>query len=381
MTGTASDPDDFRPAELLAGRLKARIRAEGPLSVASFMAEALFDPMAGFYATRDPLGADKDFITAPEISQMFGELTGLWAAEGWSLAGAPDPVRLIELGPGTGRMMSDMLRAARVLPGFVEAAEIVLVEASPALKMVQARTLAAALAPVRWVRRIEDAPAGPSLIVSNEFLDCLPIRQAVRHGGVWRERVVGLDPADPDRFVFGLGPALSAADLAELPDVLREAGEGALAELRPGDAPLVEAVAARLHAAPGYALFIDYGADRPELGDTLQALGAHRKVDPLDAPGTADLTAWAAFDRLGRLAQEAGLDVYGPMEQGAFLTGLGIEQRAAMLANGRSTEDRGRIARQLERLISPREMGCLFKAMAFSSPGLPPPPGLEPFPG
>ena len=128
-------------------------------------------------------------------------------------------------------------------------------------------------------------------------------------------------------------------------------------------------------------MFIDYGADRPELGDTLQALRAHRKVDPLDAPGTADLTAWAAFDRLGRLAQEAGLDVYGPMEQGAFLTGLGIEQRAAMLANGRSTEDRGRIARQLERLISPREMGCLFKAMAFSSPALPPPPGLEPFPG
>ncbi|MFW6299565.1 MAG: class I SAM-dependent methyltransferase, partial [Oceanicaulis sp.] len=317
--------DEFRPAEMLAERLRERIASEGPLTLAAFMAEALFDPMAGFYATKDPLGAANDFITAPEISQMFGELLGLWAAEVWGQMGAPAPVRLIELGPGTGRMMSDMLRAARAMPGFHEACDVTLVEASPALKMVQGETLATAPVPVCWAKTLEKAAQGPCVIVSNEFLDCLPVRQAVRVEGRWRERVVGIDPSDPQRFAFGLGPVLSDADIETLPEALRKAGEGALVELRPGDAPLVEAIAARLKSAPGYALFIDYGADAPEFGDTLQAIRKHEKVDPLDAPGTADLTCWAAFDRLGALARAAGLDVYGPMGQGAFLQGLGIE--------------------------------------------------------
>lgn len=375
----ASSEDEFRPVEMLAARLRERINTEGPLSVAAFMAEALFDPMAGFYATKDPLGAANDFITAPEISQMFGELLGLWTAEVWGGMGAPAPVQLIELGPGTGRMMSDMLRAGRAMPGFLEACDVTLVEASPALKMVQGETLAKAPVPVRWAKTLETAAKGPCVIVANEFLDCLPIRQAVRVEGRWRERVVGIDPASPDRFAFGLGPVLGEADLSELPEALREAGEGALVELRPGDAPLVEAIAARLHAAPGYALFIDYGSDAPEFGDTLQAIRKHEKVDPLDAPGSADLTAWAAFDRLGALGRAAGLDVYGPTGQGAFLSGLGVEQRAAALAGGAGADARGRIARQLHRLVDASEMGELFKVMAFASPGLPPAPGLEPF--
>ncbi|MGX6647314.1 class I SAM-dependent methyltransferase [Maricaulaceae bacterium MS644] len=373
-----SDSDELRPLAMLAARLRERIAAEGPLSVAAFMGEALFDPIAGFYATKDPLSAASDFITAPEISQMFGELLGLWTAEVWGQMGAPAPVQLIELGPGTGRMMSDMLRAGRAMPGFLEACDVTLVEASPALKMVQGETLSRAPVPVRWARQLEQAAKGPCVIVSNEFLDCLPIRQGVRLDGRWRERVVGLDPKDPARFAFGLGSVLSEADIETLPEALRAAPDGTLVELRPGDPPLVEAVAARLHAAPGYALFIDYGSDAPEFGDTLQAIRKHEKVDPLDRPGGADLTAWAAFDRLGALAQAEGLDVYGPNAQGAFLTGLGIEQRAAALARTAGEAGRGRLMRQLERLTSSDEMGDLFKVMAFASPGLAPPPGLDP---
>lgn len=374
-----SKSDDFRPVEMLAARLRERIAAEGPLTVAAYMAEALFDPMAGFYATKDPLGAANDFITAPEISQMFGELLGLWTAEVWGQMGAPAPVQLIELGPGTGRMMSDMLRAARAMPGFLEACDVTLVEASPALKMVQGETLSRAPVPVRWAKTVEKAARGPAVIVSNEFLDCLPVRQAIFVEGRWRERVVGIDPADPQRFAFGLGPVLSEADLAQIPPALRDAREGALIELRPSDAPLVEEIAARLHAHPGYALFVDYGADRPEFGDTLQAIRRHEKVDPLDQPGTADLTCWAAFDRLGALAKAAGLDVYGAAGQGAFLKGLGIEQRAAALSRKVDEAGRGRLSRQLARLTDAEDMGSLFKVMAFASPGLPLAPGLDPF--
>ena len=376
---SAHDPDDFRPLDILKARLKARIASEGPMPVSAYMAEALFDPMAGYYATKDPLGADKDFITSPEISQMFGEFVGLWAAECWGQLGAPDPFQLIELGPGTGRMISDALRAGAAAPGFVQAAKLTLVEASPALKMVQGRTLAGAPVQPCWRGRIEDAAQGPSLIVSNEFLDCLPIRQAVKHEGVWRERLVGFAPEDEGRFAFVLGGALSKADLALIDLTLRDRPDGTLVELRAADAPLIETVANRFKAAPGYALFVDYGSATPEPGDTLQALAKHQKVDPLETPGGADLTAWVDFDRIARLALEAGLEVYGPMGQGPFLTGLGIETRAAALGRGRNSVVQARLQRQLQRLTAPDEMGDLFKVIALASKGLPPPPGLDPF--
>jgi NADH dehydrogenase [ubiquinone] 1 alpha subcomplex assembly factor 7 len=375
------ESESFRPLEILKARLKARIVSEGPIPISSYMAEALFDPMAGYYATKDPLGADKDFITAPEISQMFGEFVGLWAAECWGQLGAPSPFHLIELGPGTGRMMDDALRAGAAAPGFVEAAQVSLVEASPALKMVQGRTLARAPVQPRWAGKLEDVKGGPSLIVSNEFLDCLPIRQAVKHDGAWRERLVGLDPADDERFAFILGAPLSAPDQALIAPSLRDEADGVLVELRAADAPLVEAVAERLKAAPGYALFIDYGSATPDAGDTLQAIAKHEKVDPLETPGGADLTAWVDFDRLARLGAASGLAVYGPLEQGAFLKGLGIETRAAALARGRDPAVQGRIQRQLARLADPEEMGELFKVIAFASEGLPPPPGLDRFTG
>ncbi|MCH8491348.1 MAG: SAM-dependent methyltransferase [Oceanicaulis sp.] len=369
--------EDFRPAEALAARLRDRIATDGPLPVSAFMMQALFDPMFGFYATKDPLGAHNDFITAPEISQMFGELIGLWAVECWSQMGEPDPVQLIELGPGTGRMMSDVARVLRAAPGLVAAAEVTLVEASPALKMVQGRTLAGAPVPIRWAPRLDSVRPGPTLLLANEFLDCLPVRQAIRHEGVWRERCVAMHPDEGERFAFVLGPALSAPDLALIPAPLHDLPDGSLVELRPADAAVVEAVAERLNDHPGYALFIDYGAVEPDHGDTLQAIRKHEKVDPLDAPGTADLTAWVAFDALARAGLDAGLQVFGPVEQGQFLKGLGLDVRAALLAKAQDREGRARLERQAARLSAPEEMGALFKVIAFASPGLAPPPGLD----
>ena len=371
--------DDFRPAQMISERLSERIRSEGSLSVAAFMAEALFHPMAGFYATKDPLGAANDFITAPEISQMFGELLGLWAAECWMQMGAPSRFELIELGPGTGRMMSDMLRAGRAAPGFLDAVHVTLVEASPALKMVQGQTLANASVPIHWAKDFETAPSGPAVVIGNEFLDCLPIRQAIRHQGQWRERVVTLHPEDEAQFVFGLGPVLSEADIGYIAPALRQAEEGALVELRPGDQQQMEQLAARFKRDPGYALFVDYGSSKPETGDTLQAIRAHEKVDPLERPGTADLTAWVDFDRLLRLGLDAGLAAFGPMTQGAFLTELGLEQRAAVLAKSVDAAGQARLKRQMHRLVSPEDMGALFKLAAFSADGLPPAPGIAPF--
>lgn len=371
--------EDFRPAEALAARLRARIASEGPLPVSVYMMEALFDPMAGFYATKDPLGAHNDFITAPEISQMFGELIGLWAVECWSQMGSPGKVQLIELGPGTGRMMSDVVRVLRAAPDLIDAAEATLVEISPALKMVQGRTLAGAPAPIRWAPRLEAVRPGPTLLLANEFLDCLPIRQVVKHEGVWRERCVAMHPDESERFAFVLGAALSAPDLARIPTPLRDLPDGALVELRPADAAVIGAVAERLNDHPGYALFIDYGATGPEHGDTLQAIRRHEKVDPLDAPGTADLTAWVAFDALAHAALDAGLQVFGPAGQGPFLKGLGLDVRAALLAKAQDTAGRARLARQAARLSAPEEMGALFKVIAFASPGLAPPPGLDRF--
>ncbi|MCW5723365.1 MAG: SAM-dependent methyltransferase [Maricaulaceae bacterium] len=339
------------------------------------MAEALFDPREGFYATKNPIGAGEDFITAPVISQMFGELMGLWAAQTWMDMGRPAPLQLIELGPGTGAMMADALRAGRAVPGFSNAVEVTLVEASAALKAVQGRTLTPSGVMARWTDRLQDAPPGPAVILGNEFLDCLPVRQAVKAGGVWRERMIGLHPEDARRFAFVIGPPLGA-DEGLVPARLKDAADGTLAELRPGDRQVVEALAARFAAHPGRALFIDYGPAQSEAGDTLQAIRGHEKADPLTAPGTADLTARVDFESLIAHARAAGLDAHGSVTQGAFLTRLGVEARAAALSAANPGK-RAQIARQLYRLTDETQMGSLFKAVCLSSRGLPPPAGFD----
>ena len=373
-----SEPAPESP-ERIAEALRARIRDAGPVSVAAFMTEALFDPVAGFYATRDPLTAGRDFITAPEISQMFGEVIGLWTVQAWRDLGAPERLDLIELGPGSGAMMSDVLRVLRVAPDAMAAARVTLVEASAALKMVQGRTLAEAPVQVAWANALERVAPGPCVILANEFLDCLPVRQAVKSGGVWRERMIGLDPEDETRFAFVLGSALAGETDLIAPELLN-AEEGSLVELRPGDAQMADALAERLHAAPGRALFIDYGPARPEPGDTLQAVREHEKVDPLALPGSADITARVDFAQFARACAAKGLEVHGPAPQARFLNGLGLEQRAAALVAKLSSEEaKRRVARQLHRLTDPGEMGDLFKVIAISSPGLPQPAGLDPW--
>ena len=357
---------------MIADRLRDRIRQTGPMSIAAFMTEALFDPRDGYYATKDPIGAGADFITAPEISQMFGELMGLWAAQSWMDMGKPAAFQLVELGPGRGTMMAEALRAARTVPGFMDAAHVVLIEASAALKAVQAQTLGPTGAQIRWVDRLESVPPGPAIVLGNEFLDCLPVRQAIRRGDDWHERMIGLD-ADA-AFIFVLGPPLGAdADL--IPGRLRDAPEDSLVELRPGDRQVVDALAARFADAPGRALFIDYGPATSETGDTLQAVKAHKKVPPLEAPGTADLTARVDFESLAAAGRAAGLAVSGPVTQGDFLIGLGLEARAAALCQA-APDKRAVFARQVWRLADPEQMGTLFKLVCLDADGLPAPPGF-----
>jgi SAM-dependent MidA family methyltransferase len=349
----------------LKARLVEEIGAEGPLTVARYMQACLFDPAAGYYATRPALGADGDFITAPESSQMFGELVGLWCAHEWSVLGSPSPVSLIEFGPGRGVLMADAWRAARVAPAFQAALRIGLIEPSLPLRHAQAEALAKVSAAATWFDDFDAAPDGPSLIIANEVLDCLPIRQFIATAEGWCERLIG---AQQGELIFGLSHPIPAP----MPD---DTPEGYLREVAVGLEPFLAPVAARLNAAPGRALFFDYGYTDPEGADTLQALRQHQKAPVLAAPGEADLTAQVDFMAVAETAAGLGLDVHGPIAQGAFLQALGIAARAAALAEKHPARQE-QIGREFNRLTAPDQMGLLFKAICLSSPGLPPPAGF-----
>lgn len=348
-----------------------RIHAEGPLSLAAFMAIALHDPETGYYARRQPLGRAGDFVTAPEISQIFGELIGLWFADLWQRGGRPDPVILVELGPGRGTLMADLLRAAGAVPEFRHALRPVLVEASPVLREEQRRRLAAA-AP-NFAAGLPEVPDGPLFVVANEFLDALPVRQFVRGPTGWAERLVGLD--EDGRLVFVLGPEGAAASLL-IPEPLRESPPGSVIELCPAAAALASSLAKRLARAPGAALFVDYGHATSRAGATLAAIRDHRPAEPLDRPGTADLSAHVDFAAFAATARAAGVKVYGPAPQGDFLRALGAETRLATLQRNTAPDRREALAAGLARLIAPGQMGNLFKAIAVVSPALPAPGGF-----
>lgn len=352
----------------LEARLSAEIAQAGPISVAQFMAAALYEPQDGYYRTAAAIGRGGDFITAPEVSQMFGELIGLWAAQAYADLGAPEAFALIELGPGRGTLMVDALRALRASPAALAAVRPVLIEVHPGLKAQQQERLAAA--PVAWAERLEAAPAGPCVIIANEVLDCLPIRQFVHTAHGWRERVVGLQG---ERLCFGLAPDPVPPRL--LPAWALAAPVGSVAEIRPALEGVVAELAARLHASPGRALFIDYGAPASGPGDTLQAVRRHARADPLEAPGEVDLTAHVDFAAFAALAAAQGLQVRGPMAQGAFLNALGLAARTAALSAARP-DLAPVIAGQAARLADPAQMGVLFQALCLSSPGLPHPAGF-----
>lgn len=320
------------------------------------MDACLHDQDAGYYATRPSLGADGDFITAPHVSQMFGELLGLWAIEVWTRLGAPSRVRLVELGPGDGTLMSDALRAARTAPSFAQAVEVVLVETSAPLRAVQGRALAG-YNPL-WLNRIEDLDEESSVIIlANEFLDCLPIRQAVRGADGWRERRIGIDAAG--RLSFAAGQPVDGPP----------APAGAVREWSPKLVALGSVLGALVARAGGAALLIDYGRSQAAFGDTLQALRSHRKEDPLAHPGLADLTAHVDFPAFVAAAETAGAQVSRVELQGDFLRRLGIEERAARLRRAHPDQSE-KIGRQLCRLIAPDQMGELFKVASIAAPGL-----------
>ena len=362
---TASHPP---PGTALSRRLALRIREQGPLSVAEYMAACLFDPAEGVYTRADPLGREGHFTTAPEISQMFGELLGLWAGACWQEQGSPSRCLLVELGPGRGTLMADALRALALLPSFLEAAEVFLVEASPVLRAAQQRVLAGH--EVRWAETLDDLPEAPVFLLANEFFDALPIRQYVRTPEGWAERRIGLD--DRECLQWGLGPrlpghppGLTAAKLA--------APYGALVEACTAGEAIVGEIGRRLRRCGGAALLIDYGYHPSAPGETLQALSGHRTVDPLAEPGTADLTAHVDFEAL---AAASAAVAHGPVGQGALLQALGIDARAEALKAKATPQQAVDVESALARLTAPDQMGRLFKALALTAEGAPVPPGF-----
>jgi len=361
-------------------RLKALIKEAGPISVAEYMAYCLLDPVDGFYPTRDPLGSDGDFITAPEISQMFGEVLGLFVLQTWIDIGRPKEVYLIELGPGRGVMMADMLRAASLDPDFKKAVTVILVEASAALEAVQGQSLANAGIGVQWAKTLDAAPQGPSIIIGNEFLDCLPIRQFIQRdpfAGLngWHERYVGLDEDNRLRFETGVEPAGDTAK-SFIPTGQENAKLDELIEACPSVHQIIDVIKDRFDSHTGRALFIDYGPEMTEFGDTLQALKKHQKIGVFELPGESDLTARVDFQSLVDIAKARDLDTSGPVQQREFLSKLGLEMRAVTLARSKP-DAKPMIARQLHRLTDQSEMGELFKAVCLQSKNLPTPLGFR----
>ncbi|HJQ59484.1 MAG TPA: SAM-dependent methyltransferase [Vineibacter sp.] len=359
----------------LADRLRRRIVQTGPITVADFMLEVLTHPTLGYYRRARAIGAAGDFVTAPEISQMFGELIGAWLAERWTAIGRPDPVHLVELGPGRGTMMADALRATRGVAGFHAAQRLHLIEIDAALRALQQAALADAAVAAHWHERFDDVPDdAPLLLVANEFFDALPIRQLVCTDSGWRERMIGLDASVG--FCFALAPGRSPLAAMLAPSVRDQAPLGAVAEIALPSQSLMRTVAERLVRRGGAALIVDYGADSPGHGDTLQAVHRHAKVGLFDRLGDCDLTAHVDVAALARTAREAGAAIDGPTGQGDFLRALGIEARAEALLARATAAQAADIATAKARLIAPDRMGTLFRVLGLRDPTTPPAPGF-----
>jgi NADH dehydrogenase [ubiquinone] 1 alpha subcomplex assembly factor 7 len=350
----------------LGEHVRELIAFEGPITVERYMSLCL----RHYYATRDPLGSSGDFTTAPEISQMFGELIGLWMLEVWNGMGRPNPVHLVELGPGRGTLMADLLRATKLLPDFEAAVQVHLVETSPVLQQRQQVALASSKLRIHWHERLEDVPEGPLLLIANEFFDALPVRQFIATERGWCERLVGLED---ETLIFGLsaeaeeplGKPLRIGDVLEWPALSID---------------IMQELSRRLARGTGAALVIDYGYWGPAFGDTLQAVQKHAYVDALNEPGEADLTTHVDFHRLAQAASAQGLRVHGLGTQGDFLTALGIEARASSLKQRATPAQAAAIDAALARLTERGEkgMGELFKVLAVTHNDLEAVPGLPP---
>jgi len=342
------------------------IEANGPLVVADYMALCLFDLEDGYYTTRQPFGATGDFTTAPEISQMFGELIGVWALSAWRAIGRPLSVTLAEIGPGRGTLMLDMLRTLDSLdPAFARGATIAMIEASPRLTEVQKATLGERAERIAWHQTIAELGEQPLIIVGNELFDAIPVRQYIKAADRWRERAIGLDDAGELRFMA----AVAAPDPALLPPDAALTSEGSIVEMAPARTALMDAIAGRIAANDGAGLFIDYGYLQSAVGDTLQAVKAHRYEDVLASPGEADLTAHVDFAALAASARAHGLDAH-LASQGNFLLNMGILQRAGRLGEGADAPTQQRLQGEVDRLAGPEAMGTLFKVLAIARRGV-----------
>lgn len=382
----ASNPAFDTALTPLAGKLAPRIAANRPISFHDYIEVCLYDPEYGYYRNKDPLGRGGDFITAPEISQVFGEIVGLWAGEAWRLMGEPGCLRLIELGPGRGTLMADALRVLRVLPAFMKAVTVHLVETSEALRRVQAGTLAHIDCPIDWHGCIEEIPSGPTVLIANEFFDCLPVRQFQydESSGLWRERMVAFEQGS-FKFVLdakGMGDPLTPrgegvsgvpspqGEKTRMRGDLLNIEDGTIVEARPATGEILQTFAERAAITPFVAIVIDYGYSKPSLGDTVQAVKNHRFVGAFDALGETDLTAHVDFSALATEAIDLNLAVHGPMPMGQWLLRLGLETRAQQLLSNASAKDAEALMSGISRLTDPAQMGVHFKVIALSSGGL-----------
>lgn len=354
----------------LAGRIQALIAAQGPISIAQFMTMALHDPAGGYYATRDPFGSGGDFTTAPEVSQMFGEMLGLWCIQVWHDQGRPKNPRLVELGPGRGTLMADVLRTIRTVPEFFDGLEVTLVEASPVLQEIQKKKLENSGAQINWIGRFDDTGSGPLFLLANEFFDALPIRQFVKTPRGWCERMVTVKDGV---LAFALAPIPISPAL--IPSDRLEAPEGGVYESAPAATALAEEIAAIIARQGGGALITDYGYAAPGFGETLQAVAAHSFAALLEDPGESDLSAHVDFPALAQAAKRGGASVFGPQNQGDFLVDVGIGRRAEKLMASNPVSAQSLVA-GVERLIAPDQMGVLFKALALMPDAAPRPPGF-----
>jgi SAM-dependent MidA family methyltransferase len=346
----------------LSQRIARLIAATGPISLAEYMHIAMADPVEGYYARRTAIGASGDFVTAPEVSQMFGELIGVWCASVWQAMGSPQPFILAEAGPGRGTLMADLLRAGAKVPGFLAGAEIRLIETSPAMRRRQAESLPAFAERLGWVDRIEDVGNGPLILVANEFLDVLPVRQFIKSGTAWLERCIGLD-AQGD-LASMLGTAL--ADHAILPEGNAFEPDGSVFEWAPAREAWAETLAHRIAGSGGAALLIDYGHAHSGFGDTFQAVRGHAAADPLVAPGEADLTSHVDFEAVCAAIGRGGAVPSRTITQGEFLVSMGLLERAASLGSPLDEAGREKIRRAVERLAGTAAMGSLFKVLAIA---------------
>ena len=350
----------------LKARIIRQIETAGPISVQEYMALCLSDPNDGYYTTRDPFGSQGDFTTAPEVSQMFGELIGAWIAAIWLAIGKPDTIAVAEIGPGRGTLMKDVVRTlGKIAPTLHKAARFTLIETSQRLARVQADTLQGTEGAFFWQESVETLPAMPVIIVGNELFDAIPVRQYVKTGSGWRERLVDTSDEGDLRFVAGLG----SLDPSLLPPNANTAPLGAIVELAPARSALMQNIATHVAAHGGAGLFIDYGYGEPAIGDTLQAMRQHAYDDALAHPGEADLTTHVDFAALGATARQAGLQCLYTT-QGEFLLSLGLLERAGSLGANASQKVRERLTGEVERLASDDQMGRLFKVLAIARPGI-----------